>query len=112
MNLVEEVKRVQKVHKKYLSGYELRDAGWGALVSNHVLADATRYIMQFETGSGDYTKIRKNVVMGKSVADLYKKSVLFEKKNQEQALLRMNPFLIAIPSMIYLSSAHGVLAIV
>jgi hypothetical protein len=48
----------------------------------------------------------------KRVADLYKKSVLFKKKNQEQAFLRMNPFLIAIPSMIYLSSAHGVLAIV
>ena len=71
-----------------MSGHEFRDAGLGALVSNHVLADATRYIMQFETGSGDYTKIRKNVVMGKRVADLYKKSVLFEKKKPRAGVFK------------------------
>ena len=44
--------------------------------------------MQFETGSGDYTKIRKNVVMGKRVADLYKKSVLFEKKKPRAGVFK------------------------
>jgi len=70
-----------KTKPKHLSGHELRDAGWAALVSNLGLVNATRYIMQSETGYGDYTKIRKNAVKGKRVADLYKETALFEKKH-------------------------------
>ncbi len=70
-----------KTRTKSLSGYALRDAGWAALVSNLGLVNATRYIMQSETGYGDYTKIRKSAVKGKRVADLYKETVLFEKKH-------------------------------
>ena len=70
-----------KTKPKSLSGHALRDAGWAALVSNLGLVNATRYIMQSETGYGDYTKIRKNAVKGKRVADLYKEIALFEKKH-------------------------------
>ena len=47
-----------KTQQKKLSGYALRDAGWEALVNNLGLVNATRFIMQSETGYGDYTKIR------------------------------------------------------
>lgn len=70
-----------KTKTKSLSGHALRDAGWAALVGNLGLINATRYIMQSETGYGDYTKIRKNAVKGKRVADLYKETALFEKKH-------------------------------
>ena len=71
-----------KTQQKNLSGNALRDAGWAALVNNLGLINATRFIMQSETGYGDYTKIRKRVVKGKRVADLYKETALFEKKHQ------------------------------
>jgi hypothetical protein len=71
-----------KKQQKNLSGHALRDAGWEALVNNLGLVNATRFIMQSETGYGDYTKIRKGAVKGKRVADLYKEIVLFEKKHQ------------------------------
>jgi hypothetical protein len=63
-----------KAQQKNLSGHALRDAGWAALVSNLGLVNATRFIMQYETGSGDYTKIRKSILKVKQVADLYKKN--------------------------------------
>ena len=70
-----------KTKPKSLSGHALRDAGWAALISNLGLVNATRYIMQSETGYGDYTKIRKNAIKGKRVADLYKETAHFEKKH-------------------------------
>ena len=70
-----------KTHQRNLSGHALRDAGWAALVSNLGLVNAARYIMQSETGYGDYAKIRKRAVKGKRVADLYKETALFEKKH-------------------------------
>lgn len=69
-----------KTQQKNLSGHALRDAGWAALVNNLGLINATRFIMQSETGHGDYTKIRKGIAKGKRVADLYKEITLFEKK--------------------------------
>ena len=42
------------------------------MVSNLGLVNATRFIMQSETGQGDYTAIRKSVFKGKRVADLYR----------------------------------------
>jgi len=70
-----------KKQQKNLSGHALRDAGWEALVNNLGMVNAARFIMQSETGCGDYAKIRKGVVKGKRVADLYKEIVLFEKKH-------------------------------
>jgi len=70
-----------KTQQKTLSGHALRDAGWAALVGNLGLVNATRFIMQYETGYGDYAKIRKSILKGKRVVDLYKETALFEKKH-------------------------------
>jgi len=70
-----------KTQQKTLSGHALRDAGWAALVSNIGLVNATRFIMQYETGSGDYAVIRKSILKGKRVVDLYKETAIFEKKH-------------------------------
>jgi len=70
-----------KTQQKTLSGHALRDAGWAALVSNLGLVNATRFIMQYETGSGDYAVIRKSILKGKRVVDLYKETAIFEKKH-------------------------------
>lgn len=70
-----------KTQKKSLSGHALRNAGWAALVSNLGLVNATRFIMQYETGRGDYTVARKGILKGKRVADLYKETTIFEKKH-------------------------------
>lgn len=32
--------------------------------------DATRFVMEYEPGSGDYTKTRKKLFRGKSVSDI------------------------------------------
>ncbi len=70
-----------KTQQKTLSGHALRDAGWAALAGNLGLVNAPRFIMQYETGYGDYSKIRKSILKGKRVADLYKETALFEKKH-------------------------------
>jgi hypothetical protein len=70
-----------KTQQKSLSGHALRDAGWAALVSNLGLVNATRFIMQYETGQGDYTAIKKGILKGRRIADLYKETAMFEKKH-------------------------------
>lgn len=50
-----------------MNGHALREAGWNALVETIGIVNATRFIMQFEPGYGDYTKIRKKLFKGKSV---------------------------------------------
>ncbi len=72
--------------QKSLSGYALRDAGWVALVSNLGLVNATRFIMQYETGHGDYAVIRKGILKGKRVAEFYKETTMFEKKHIYRAV--------------------------
>ena len=47
-----------RTHQKPLSGYALRDAGWNALVRSLGLVNATRFILQYESGYGEYAKIR------------------------------------------------------
>ncbi len=55
-----------KTQQKNLSGYALRDAGWEALVNNLGLVNATRFIMQSETGYGDYAKIKERCRKGQA----------------------------------------------
>jgi len=54
-----------KTRLKTLSGSALREAGWNALVNSLGLINATRFIMQYETGFGDYTKIKKRFLKEK-----------------------------------------------
>ncbi|MCL4458181.1 MAG: hypothetical protein M1147_12940 [Nitrospirae bacterium] len=56
--------------RKTLTGAALRDAGWNALVKNMGLVNATRFILQYESGYGDYTEIKKKLFKGKNVADI------------------------------------------
>lgn len=56
-----------KATKKILNGAALRDAGWNALVKNIGLINATKFILQYESGYGDYTKLKKQIFKGKNV---------------------------------------------
>lgn len=42
-----------------LSAYELRREGWMALTERLGVSGAIRFLMQYETGHGDYTVERK-----------------------------------------------------
>lgn len=71
-----------KTQQKPLSGYALRDAGWNALVKSLGLVNATRFILQYESGYGEYAKMKKDLFKGKSVADILKEIERFEKSGQ------------------------------
>lgn len=70
-----------KTQQKILSGYALRDAGWNALVKSMGLINATRFILQYESGYGDYTKIKKDLFKGKRVSDICKEIEKLEKSS-------------------------------
>lgn len=59
---------------KTLTGIALRDTGWNALVKNMGLVNATRFILQYESGYGDYTETKKKLFKGKKVADISKET--------------------------------------
>lgn len=70
-----------KTQQKVLSGYALRDAGWNALVKSLGLVNATRFILQYESGYGDYTNIKKGLFKGKSITDICKGIERLEKSS-------------------------------
>lgn len=70
-----------KAQRKILTGSILREAGWDALVKSIGLVNATRFILQYESGYGDYARIRKGLFKGKSVNDICKEIEKFEKSN-------------------------------
>lgn len=70
-----------KAQQKILSGSTLRRAGWEALVERIGLINATRFILQHESGYGDYTKIKKQLFKGKSVRDIFEE--IAEMENAE-----------------------------
>ncbi|MBI1821809.1 MAG: hypothetical protein HY036_00700 [Nitrospirae bacterium] len=57
--------------RKILSSPELREAGWKILVKNLGLINATRFILEYESGYGDYTKIKKEFFKHKNVDELF-----------------------------------------
>ena len=67
-------------HHKNLTGSTLREAGWNVLVKNIGLVNAARFILQYESGYGDYTKIRKEVFKNKTVNELCREMEKFEKR--------------------------------
>ena len=57
---------------------ELKIDGWKALINTLGMAEATRFILQFQKGSGDYTKYRKELFKNVHVKDIvkeYKKGI-------------------------------------
>jgi len=57
--------------KVLITGYELRRAGWEALVAALGPTNATRFVLQYEQGSGDYLKLREKLFGRKTVDELY-----------------------------------------
>jgi hypothetical protein len=68
-----------KAQQKPLIGYALRDAGWNALVKNLGLVNATRFILQYEPGYGEYVDMKKALFRGKSVSEVLKEVQQFER---------------------------------
>lgn len=56
---------------------ELKIEGWRALVEKLGVTEATRYILQYQKGSGDYTNYRreyfKDITLDEIVTELDKK---------------------------------------
>ncbi len=53
-----------------LSLYEIRTIGFEALLRELGPAGAIRFIQQYETGSGDYTRDRRKILPKKSVREI------------------------------------------
>ena len=51
---------------------ELKIDGWKALTSTLGLSEATRFLLQYQKGSGDYTKYRKKIFENRTVRDIVK----------------------------------------
>lgn len=49
---------------------EIRIKGWEALVKELGYAGATKFILQFETGEGDYTKDRQKLLNNVSLENI------------------------------------------
>lgn len=64
---------MSKIQQKTLTVSPLREAGWKALVKSLGLVNTTRFLLQYESGYGDYTKMKKRLLKGKSVHDICRK---------------------------------------
>jgi len=56
---------------------ELKIDGWKALIDSLGLAEATRFLLQYQKGSGNYTKERKKLLENISINEIvepYKKN--------------------------------------
>jgi len=49
---------------------EIQRAGWEALKKQLGLPGAIRFLLQYEKGEGDYTKLRRRIFKGKTVKSL------------------------------------------
>jgi len=56
--------------KRRLIPAELKRVGWEALVQKLGLADATRFLLEYESGSGDYVQLKEQLFAGKTVDEL------------------------------------------
>jgi len=56
----------------YLTLYEIRTIGFEALLRELGPVGTIRFIQQYETGSGDYTRDRRKALPKKSVKDIGK----------------------------------------
>ena len=53
-----------------LTPVEIQKAGWEALKKQLGLVGALRFILQYEKGEGDYTKLRKELFKNETVESL------------------------------------------
>lgn len=52
-----------------LSDYEVRKAGWDALVERLGVSGAMRFLMQYDPGHGDYTEERRSLFADLTIED-------------------------------------------
>lgn len=62
---------------------EIQKAGWEALKKQLGLPGAIRFLLQYEKGEGDYTKLRRKIFKGKTV-----KSLINEMRKERKFSLR------------------------
>ncbi len=53
-----------------LTPMEIQKAGWEALKKQLGFVGALRFLLQYETGEGDYTKLRKELFKNETVESL------------------------------------------
>jgi len=53
-----------------LTPIEIQKAGWEALKRQLGLVGALRFLLQYEKGEGDYTKLRREMFKDETVEDL------------------------------------------
>ena len=53
-----------------LSPPEIRKLGWNALKSELGIAGSLKYLLEYNKGEGDYTKLRKEIFQDKKVKDI------------------------------------------
>jgi hypothetical protein len=53
-----------------LSPPEIRKRGWNALKSQLGIAGSLKYLLEYNKGEGDYTKLRKEMFQDKKVKDI------------------------------------------
>jgi hypothetical protein len=53
-----------------IRGCEIQKAGWEALKKELGLVGALRFLLQYEKGEGDYTKLRRKFFRGETVKNL------------------------------------------
>jgi len=56
--------------KPVMTSDRIRAAGWEALVQTFGMTNATRFILQYEPGSGDYVGIKEQLFGRKTVDEL------------------------------------------
>jgi len=56
--------------KRRLIPAELKRVGWEALVQKLGLADATQFLLEYASDSGDYVQLKEQLFAGKTVDDL------------------------------------------
>ena len=54
----------------HLTPVEIQRAGWEALKKELGLTGALRFLLQYERGEGDYTKLRRKLFKGETVESL------------------------------------------
>ena len=60
--------------KKYLTPFELQHRGMDILVRELGYEEAMRFMLQFSRGKGDYTKERRKMLAGLTLAELLESS--------------------------------------
>lgn len=53
-----------------LSPPEIRKRGWNALKAELGIAGSLKYLLEYEKGEGDYTRLRKEMFENKKVKDI------------------------------------------